>query len=290
MVSEKKTQESRQLVQEYADYMRRKGVSEASVVKWAQMLDRFLRHTGTFQVSAKVVNEWLDAKNFAPRSRNWMIAGLRNFYRWALEEGHLTADPMTRVYPAKLRRALPRPISDQDLVLAIDHAPPRIKAWILLGAYGGLRSQEIAGLKREDLLIREGLIRIEQGKGGKERIIPLHPEVLGAIREYRLPSTGLLFLTQDGYPITPNYVSLTLSRHFRRWGIASTPHALRHWFATRLLATTHDLRVVSETLGHASVNTTTIYADWDRQVAREGVIALEIPTESVKTKPRRTRR
>lgn len=264
-----------ELLDLHLDDLRRRGLSVHTIAHREQSIKTFLREM-PLDCERLDLERWLDNRHMKVATRTVWISHLAMYYRWLIQEGYFDKDPTVKLMRPKLGRQLPHPISDMDLLKAIDHSVPMIKVWVLLGAYGGLRVGEIAGLHREDILVDQRLIRINDAKGGFQRIIPLHPEVTLAIREAQLPMSGPLFILRDGTRVTPNYISLTLGRQFKRLGINATAHSLRHWFATRLLSTTHDLRVVGETLGHRNLNTTTIYADWDREVANAGVWSLKV--------------
>jgi site-specific recombinase XerD len=234
------------------------------------------------RLERRTLEAWLDAQRtpkgdpLKPQTRNWLVDVLRGFYGWALRNGHITKDPTELIDRSTHRRAGPRPIADNELHEAIEQADDRMRCWLLLACMQGLRCQEIAGLSREDVLERHGLLRIVHGKGGKERLVPLHADVLAALKEV-LPEHGPVFLQPDGRPCTAAIVSHRVSTHLHDCGSRSTAHALRHWYATRLYALTHDLRLVQELLGHSSISTTAIYADWDRQAAATAMTQLEQP-------------
>jgi integrase/recombinase XerD len=255
----------------------RRGLALTTIDKRTRCLRLFEREVG-LNPKRQTIERWLDGRGLSNKSRAVWLSHLSCFYKWAVEEGHVREDPTARIRPPKLRRKLPRPIPDDHLEKALANATPVLRCWLLLGAYAGLRCQEIAGLSREDVLVSDGLLRVTEAKGGHERLVPLHPEVLEALELYGLPERGAIFRARTLRRVTPGEVSHKLGDFLHGLGIPSTPHALRHWFGTRLLATTHDLRVVQETMGHRDVTSTAIYADWDRAAAKEGVAALGVTT------------
>jgi integrase/recombinase XerC len=139
--------------------------------------------------------------------------------------------------------------------------------------YGsGLRISEALGLKRNDM--RDDIDTISvKGKGSKLRMVPVLPQVTNAIAEYiavcpyDLPAEGPLFVGARGGALSPRIVQLAMARMRGALGLpeTATPHALRHSFATHLLARGGDLRAVQELLGHASLSTTQIYTAVDTQ-------------------------
>ena len=121
---------------------------------------------------------------------------------------------------------------------------------LTLASLAGLRAGEIGDLERDDIIEAKGLIRVRHGKGDKERIVPLHPEVLEALRCLPMPKTGAIFTRPRGSRHTGATVSQTVNRYLDELGIDATLHAGRHWFATSIYARTHDIRVTQELLGH----------------------------------------
>ena len=185
-------------------------------------------------------------------------------------------DPTARIVRPKQRRVLPRPIGDEDLELAIRTAPAQMRAILTLGAFAGLRVQEIAGLDRDDVLEAKGLIRVRRGKGAKERIVPLHPDVLAALRCLPMPRTGAIFVRPRGGRFTGNRLSVVVSAYLSEHGIDVTAHQLRHWFATETYSASHDIRVVQELLGHSDPSTTAGYIAYSHVDAAAAVAALAL--------------
>ena len=147
----------------------------------------------------------------------------------------------------------------------------RRDAALLTLLYGaGLRIGEALGLTRRAAPLAPGTITVT-GKGGKARMVPVLPAVADAIRDYlahcphRLAADGPLFVGARGGPLNPRLVQGQMAKLRRRLGLpeSATPHALRHSFATHLLAAGGDLRAIQELLGHASLSTTQRYTAVD---------------------------
>ncbi len=205
------------------------------------------------------------------------LSGVRAFLRYAAEQaGGVAQLPRTRA--PKRPRTLPRPASPEDaLELAENAAGAASAPWIgardlaiLLLLYGaGLRVAEALSLTGRDLPVGTTL-RIT-GKRSKTRIVPAVPAVREAIEDYvRLcpyPLSGEvpLFVGARGGPLNPDLVRRSVAAARRRLGLPDslTPHALRHSFATHLLARGADLRALQELLGHASLSSTQIYTEVD---------------------------
>jgi integrase/recombinase XerC len=146
---------------------------------------------------------------------------------------------------------------------------------VLALLYGsGLRIAEALGLKREDApLPGKGDAITVTGKGAKQRMVPVLPFVAQLIADYvalcphDLPGGGPLFVGARGGPLSPRVIQLSMARLRGALGLpdTATPHALRHSFATHLLARGGDLRAIQELLGHASLSTTQIYTAVDTE-------------------------
>jgi integrase/recombinase XerC len=205
------------------------------------------------------------------------LSGVRAFLKYAAElQGSLGQPPRTRA--PKKPRTLPRPAApDEAMELAENAADAASAPWIgardlaiLLLLYGaGLRVAEAMSLTARVLPIGSTL-RVT-GKRSKTRIVPIVPAVREAIEEYvrqcpyPLSGDAPLFVGARGGPLNPDLVRRSVVAARRRLGLPETltPHALRHSFATHLLARGVDLRSLQELLGHASLSSTQIYTAVD---------------------------
>ncbi len=220
------------------------------------------------------------ANGIGSRSLMRTLAGTRAFARFLERNGKGRVGALAAVRAPKIGKTLPRPlaiagaraVADPDIA-AGDGREPWIHARdaAVLGLlYGcGLRISEALGLKRCEFGARDVLTVI--GKGRKERMVPLIPQVTKLIADYvalcpyDLPELGPLFVGAKGGPLSPRLVQLAMARLRGALGLpeTATPHALRHSFATHLLARGGDLRSIQELLGHASLSTTQIYTEVD---------------------------
>lgn len=226
-----------------------------------------------------------DGRRYRATSVVRALAAIRSFHRFLIREGEAQRNPAASVVRPRLPRALPRPISIEDVVRILataDDATPtglrdRAALETLYGA--GLRISELVGLDVDDVDLEEGSVRV-LGKGGKERDVPLGRaacEALGAYLTRGRPalattrSRAALFLNRRGGRLTRQGAARILAAHVKRAGISTrvTPHTLRHSFATHLLEGGADVRVVQELLGHASVATTQVYTLVTREHLRE---------------------
>jgi integrase/recombinase XerD len=205
---------------------------------------------------------WLDSRALSPRGRLAYLQRLAAFFRWAMDEGLAATDPTRRIPRPRLPRRLPRPVETAALARALLTAGPRMRVWLCLGAYAGLRVMEIAALRWEhlDLGGRPPMLYVACGKGGASRWVPLSPETASALASYGLASSGPLWANPRGGPLSASYVGRRLSEHLRASGTDASAHQLRHWFGTQVCRATRDLRLTAELMGHASATTTMGYA------------------------------
>ncbi|HSZ66690.1 MAG TPA: tyrosine recombinase XerC [Xanthobacteraceae bacterium] len=220
------------------------------------------------------------ADGIGSRSLMRTLAGTRAFARFLERNGKGSVGALSAVRAPKIGKTLPRPLAvsgaravADPAIAANDGREPWIHARdaAVLGLlYGcGLRISEALGLKRGEFGARDVLSVI--GKGRKQRMVPLISTVAKLIADYvalcpyDLPEDGPLFVGAKGGPLSPRLVQLAMARLRGALGLpeTATPHALRHSFATHLLARGGDLRSIQELLGHASLSTTQIYTEVD---------------------------
>lgn len=255
------------LVGEWRTEMRRRGVLPSSIEARLIHLRAIARDHDPMSLTTDELEEWLDNRKgrgggrISDRTRYCYLSNLSAFYEWARRAGVCDIDPAKDVIRPRLRPGLPRPIRDDLLERAIHGADDRMRVWIKLAAFAGLRVAEIAGLTRTDILDLHDPWHLHVvGKGRKERYVPVHPKLRSALQTYGIPRSGPLFTSSTGRMYTGARVSALMCRHLDRLDIDDRPHALRHWFASEALeASDGNIRVVQELLGHSSLVTTSIY-------------------------------
>lgn len=267
--------------QHYARDQRERGLRPRTITRCGDVLSHLdAYHPGRLcNLTTEDIRGWLNAVPRVDRTRAMYLSTVHNFYCWAIIEGHATLNPTVGIRRPRVHPGLPRPIRHDDLAHAVLFAPPMIRAWLLLAAYAGLRCQEIAGLEREDVLDHEdpAMLHVVHGKGGKQRMVPLHPEVLTALRVARLPHSGPLFrLPTSGVQYSPRYLCKVGNLYLHSVGVTSTMHQLRHRFGTDIYRASKDIRLTQDLLGHASPVTTAIYTQTSPLDAVAVVNALTI--------------
>lgn len=219
-------------------------------------------------------------------SANRRLAVFRRYFRWALREHLVQADPTLKLLSAKQPLRAVKTLSEaqvEALLGAPDVDTPlglRDRAMIELMYASGLRVSELVTLKSVHVGLAEGVLRVT-GKGAKERLVPFGDVAHDWLRRYLEGSRAdilggqqshALFVTARGGPMTRQMFWTLLKKHALNAGVRVplSPHTLRHAFATHLLNHGADLRAVQLLLGHADISTTTIYT----HVARERLRVL----------------
>jgi integrase/recombinase XerC len=284
--------EATKLMRLYRVAQERRNDLPNSIDKREQYLKAFARYLAPremFDASRQDIELFLDkrkardGRKIGSKTRYLWIAFLHGFYKWAVFEELLDVDPTVKIIRPKNRRTLPRPIDGDDLIMAVRAARPQLRAMLSLAAFAGLRCQEIAGLDRDDIIEAKGLIRVRHGKGAKERIVPLHPDVMESLRCLPLPRTGAIFVRPRGARYTPSYLSLVCNAYLHDIGVNATMHMCRHWFASEVYANTHDIRVTQELLGHSDPATTAGYIAYSHVAAAAAVGSLRLEGHLVAT-------
>lgn len=216
----------------------------------------------------------------APSSQAQTVAALRCFFRFCVESEYLERDPADVLRTPKKREALPDVLDRAELTRLLD-VPGKAGVWtrlhagkverdrllLALFAYGGLRRSELLGLDSDDVDLERRLIRVRRAKGGRQRVVPIHPGLVPVFAAYSAarPATAdpALFLGVHGKRLTPATMALTFRRYATAAGVNKrktiTPHTLRHVFATELLGAGANLRQIQELLGHKHLDSTQRY-------------------------------
>lgn len=236
--------------------------------------------TGLAELTISDMRAWMAAargRGLSGRSLARALSAVRGFYRWLEAAEGVTCPAVHAVRAPKVVPSLPRAVSPDDAHRVVAGAGHHAEPWIatrdtaaltlIWGA--GLRISEALSLQQRDAPLAE-VIRIT-GKGGREREVPIVPAARDAVEAYRRlcpfapDRDGPLFLGARGGALNPTVLRKAMATARMALGLPSsaTPHALRHSFATHLLAAGGDLRAIQELLGHASLSSTQIYTALD---------------------------
>jgi integrase/recombinase XerD len=214
-------------------------------------------------------------------SANRRLTVFKRYFRWALRERLIDADPTLRLQSAKQPLRVPKTLTEAQVEALLD-APDtdtplglRDRTMLEVLYASGLRVSELVGLKTFNVGMNEGVVRV-LGKGSKERLVPFGQVARDWIERYLAEARPVIlagqqtddfFVTARGSGMTRAMFWVLIKKHAHAAGITAplSPHTLRHAFATHLLNHGADLRAVQMLLGHADISTTTIYT----HVARE---------------------
>ncbi|MDR3020885.1 MAG: tyrosine-type recombinase/integrase [Treponema sp.] len=275
------------MIREYLSYLQAvKGVSEKTLEAYGNDLLRYVNYCVNHGITPEKASALeaqkfiadLSAENMEAASVNRCLSSVRGYYRWLLRYGKRVDNPCDGLKNVKTPVRLPSVLWEEEMA-AFASLPDaagilwseRDKALILSMYSGGMRISEIVSLKMGDISRTLEEARIT-GKGGKTRFVFFSDEAKLAIEEYlplrlaRLKMTGkeknkTLFISRKGNPISVPGVRWIISRYAQLMGLGTRvhPHALRHSFATHMVNSGCDVRMVQEMLGHSSISTTQRY-------------------------------
>ena len=276
-----------------ADFLRylalEKNASELTVKSYREDLTQaaeFFRATFRIDEPGKLSSRhvrafaaWLFDRGYAKTTMARRIAGVRSWFRYQCREGALTANPADGLRGPRQDKKLPHFLGEDALARLLD-APAKTSALgirdkaILEALYSaGLRVSELTGLDLTDMDLDAGLATV-RGKGKRERLVFFGREAMAALKEWletraallaehkgRRQSADAVFLNKNGTRLTSRSVGRLLEKYLAQLGLdpKTSPHTLRHTFATHLLDRGADIRSVQELLGHRSLATTQIY-------------------------------
>ena len=281
------------LLQRLRDEMVRRDYAATTIRSYVQIVDAFRQHTRARldRITPAQLRRYhlflLEDRRLAIGTVVTQICALRFFCRYVLRRRDVRED---LPYP-KERHRLPVVLSPEEVQRLIAHAKNLYHRTLLLTLYGaGLRRSEVCQLKVRDIDSQRMVLRVDQGKGGRDREIPLSPTLLAALRKYyrwMRPQTYLFPGTRHGWradaPITSKVIWDAVRLAARKAGIDKrvTPHTLRHSYATHLLEAGTDLRTIQLLLGHADLSHTTVYL----HLSRRHLHAAPIPLEQLQVTP-----
>ena len=283
----------RDALSRWLDHLRAlKGAADNTLAAYARDVGQFLdflgqHHGGTEGLAALTALSQADLRAFmahlrgrevAPRSVARKLSAVKNFLAFLADQAGTDATAALSARGPKYRRKLPRPLSEtaaQDIIAVVgdqaraEWVAARDMAIVTLLYGSGLRISEALGLTGRAHPLPD-VLRIT-GKGGKERLVPTLPATAQAVARYAalcpfdLTADAPLFRGARGGPLNPRLVQKVMEQARLQMGLpaTATPHALRHSFATHLLAAGGDLRAIQELLGHASLSTTQAYTAVD---------------------------
>ncbi|OAZ04497.1 site-specific tyrosine recombinase/integron integrase [Flavobacterium succinicans] len=255
-------------LEKFKQWMRSRRYSESTITTYSEALKSFLlfyRDKPISEITNEDVilynNEYILEKNISSSYQNQIVNGIKLFFATIRE----TKIEIDKIHRPKREKVLPNVLSKDEVKLILN-APSNLKHKTMLSLiYScGLRRSELLHLKPADIDSKRGIILIRQGKGKKDRIVPLSPKILEMLRNYYStfkPTTWLFEGQIAGATYSEKSLQSILKQALQKAGISkpATLHWLRHSYATHLLESGTDLRYIQELLGHRSSKTTEIY-------------------------------
>jgi len=274
------------LLKEYLQWLTiEKGRSRATIEAYRRDLDALEKWMTEINVALDAMREEDLERYFndlrktkrAPSTIARAVASVRGFFAYLVDEGYLVIDPSVRLKGGRRGRTLPKPLGEEEIVRLLDSIPSttpidlRDRALLELLYGTGARVSEVVGLALEDLDFDEELVLL-QGKGAKQRLVPLGSTLKRSLEDYLGPGgrasllaakkSSKVFVNARGGSLSRQGVDVVIHKRALEVGIDRTrisAHVFRHSCATHMLAHGADIRVVQELLGHASIATTQLY-------------------------------
>jgi integrase/recombinase XerD len=231
----------------------------------------------------------INEKGMSCRTQARIISGIKSFYKYLLIEDSIVKDPTALLEAPKIGRKLPDILSLREIDSVLDAVDikkkegARNRAMVETMYSCGLRVSELVNLKISNLYFDLGFVKIE-GKGNKERLIPISKKAINEISLYmegyrkktdiQKGHENILFLNRRGTMLTRVMIFTIIKNLAKKAGIEKSisPHTLRHSFASHLIEGGADLRAVQEMLGHESILTTEIYTHLDKDYLRNTIV------------------
>lgn len=257
----------RMIVRRFIVWCDERGLLQPSDITKA-VLERYQRYLFYYRKS--------DGQPLSLGSQLSAMVPLKTWFKWLARENHILYNPASELILPRPSRHLPRTIlSIQDVEAVLQEADPstpyglRDRALLELLYSTGVRRMEITGLSLYDLDAKRQVLFVREGKGRKDRVVPIGERALAWVERYLLQARPqllaverqALFVTDYGEPVTMEYVGNRVKRYMKSAGIYRTgsTHLLRHACATHMLEAGADVRVLQALLGHSDLNTTEIY-------------------------------
>jgi site-specific recombinase XerD len=251
------------LAEQFANYQRMRGYSEHTLKRRAttlRSLARSIYPTGLADATPQQVERLLSI-HAKPRTRHAYLSDLRAFYRWAYRRSLVDNDPTALIDGVRVPRTLPRPVEHPERIT--DATNPDTALMVALALYAGLRRADIARLAAEDC--HGGHIVVRGGKGGKDRVVPMHAKIASLLAG----RTGPLFACNA------DTVGRRIKQHLASCGITATAHQLRHTFGTELARVSGgDLVLIGGMMGHTTTTTTLGYTQLGGDKGAAAVAAM----------------
>lgn len=279
---------------EYSKYI--KGYAKPTIARYRQVILYYAKCAGITEISEVTAENTRNLFYFGRTEKQWTSntyicyhKSLMVFFRWCVSEGHLTHNPIEDIEVPKLERKIPNKLTKQDALRILevvdnfpyDHQFLRFRNYAIFALliYTGIRKNELLKLKYSDVDIENLSLFIRQGKGSKDRIIPINYKLAEALQKYvevrkKAWKSAPEFFTSYTYDMgfTESGIKRLVEKINKTSGIKFTIHKLRHTFATLMLEGGCDIYSLSKMMGHSDIKTTTIYLAASAEHLREQML------------------
>jgi len=266
-----------EILREFANYLRMKGRSEETIKHYVFFdLKMFFQYLDVPFLEAthgdimKALIKMKEERKLSNSSLGRKIAAIKVFYSFLYEMEYIDRNPTLKLETPKKEERIPETLTEEEVREMLNYAKGRNKLLIMMFAYTGARLSEIVNLTWKDINFKEKTVKF-YGKGKKERIVPLHPELAEMLLELRheLGTTRIFNISKRRIQqIIAKISDFSIGKKIH-------PHQLRHTFATILLKKGVDLRTIQELLGHAKLDTTQIYMHVSNKQKQEAIKKLK---------------
>src|SRR5512143_150965 len=282
----------REALVKYRRFLKRRNYSGHTIKTYMNTLEHFLSwlprpvaEVTSSQISAYI--ESLLAQGLTPKTINCRLDSVRGFFTYlSQEEGTLRLNPVHKGSALRLARPLPRYLKDEEVTRLFSRVKNgRDRAIFMLMLRCGLRVEEVAHLRLQDLDLAQRRILVCRGKGNKDRVVYISHDAERALRDYldsrSSSKVQQIFLVRKGtcrgMPLSVRGIQKRMEYHARQAGLQISCHHLRHTMATQLLNADADLVTIQDLLGHTRIKTTQRYAKISNlKVQRDYYKAMEV--------------
>ncbi|MCL6577542.1 tyrosine-type recombinase/integrase [Kyrpidia sp.] len=244
-------------------------------------------------VTTPIIREFIlymaEDLGFSPNSIRRRIHSLKSFFKFCQTQDYIEKNPALAVQVPKKKRVLPIYITRDDMdkllraPLEMGSSRTRIRDWLILQTFAqtGIRRQELINLEWRDIDFRECTLKVRSGKGDKDRIIPIPPQLAADLQMFKnsqgksVTDRTPVFRSATGKKLGPRPINTIFDKYVRLAGLEDkgyTLHKIRHSFATFLLQQNVSLVEIQELLGHADISSTRVYLHTDARHLREAVM------------------
>jgi site-specific recombinase XerD len=254
------------------------GLSERTIEDRAAVVRRYATFSGEtpLDFTAGKITRYVGRPGLKPRTR-WLYRQHLQAYSDFLVRTHARdSSPLVDVPEVRKPVSTPRPVETAELAAVLERVQGPARMMVLLASYAGLRVHEIAKFRGRDLDRRARTITV-LGKGGKDAVLPAHDAIIAEAEHY--PEVDWWFPADGGGPVSRQGVAQAITRAMRAAGVHATAHQLRHWYATALLESGVDVRVVMELLRHSSLQSTQIYTRVSAVQRTAAIGGLRLPAD-----------